>query len=117
MQSWTGVLVLAGLVAVGATDAAAQQLDAGELAVALRQMDFEADLVTDASVDVERPITNVDDALRLIERACECAIELGFEIPAIRIPAIGNWIDVFDPVTGPVVEAFCARFAARRARR
>lgn len=118
MKRWTGSLVLAGLVAVGVADAAAQQLDARGLASGLRQIGFEVDLITDAApVEGESAITSVDDALSLIGKACECVVNLGVEITAIRFRGLDAWIDLTGPVIGPAVEGLCARFADITARR
>ena len=99
IRPWTGLLVVVGLLVVGAPAAAAQappevEEFAAELAEVGARAGLEVELVNpdDAPNDSDlREIESADEAMVWIRRVCNCAVELGLGLGEIRLRNQG-WV-------------------------
>ena len=114
-RTWTGLLVLAGVLVMSASDVAAAQAPPQappqpvlDLEADLRKLGFEVELVVapeDARpasggprASIPSPgspslgeVRNADDASGLIAEVCNCVAGLGTELAAIMLRAPGGW--------------------------
>lgn len=95
-RAWTGLLVLAGLLMVGASEASAQDLprEVEDLAEELRRLDLDVQLVPPGDPPVEadlRSVENANEAMAVIAGLCDIVVGVGGELAEIWLQGSGGW--------------------------